>query len=92
MQTFKTAVFGTGFVGRVHLDLTLDELPLRDCTPFLDAGHEHLSSFEKFKLLAVTGGIPSYLERLDPASSAEANIHRLCFTREGFLFREFELA
>lgn len=81
----------TGFVGRVHLDLTLDELPLRDCTAFLDPGHGHLSSFEKFKLLAVTGGIPSYLERVDPASSAEANIHRLCFTREGYLFREFDV-
>lgn len=81
----------TGFVGRVHLDLTLDELPLRDCAPFLNAGHRHLSSFEKFKVLAVTGGIPSYLERIDPASSAEANIHRLCFTREGYLFREFDV-
>ena len=41
--------------------------------------------------MAVTGCIPSYLERIDPASSADANIHRLCLTREGFLFREFDL-
>ncbi len=81
----------TGFVGRVHLDLTLDELPLRHCMPFLEAGHRYLSSYEKFKVLAVTGGIPSYLERIDAASSADANIHRLCFTREGYLFREFDL-
>jgi hypothetical protein len=81
----------TGFVGRIHLDLTLDELPLRYCAAFLEAGHRYLSSYEKFKILAVTGGIPSYLERIDPASSADANIHRLCFTREGFLFREFDL-
>lgn len=71
--------------------LTLDELPLRDCAPFLQAGHRHLSMYERFKILAVTGGIPSYLERIDPASSAEVNIHRLCFTREGYLFREFDL-
>jgi hypothetical protein len=31
------------------------------------------------------------LERIDPTAAAEANIHRLCFTREGFLFREFDL-
>jgi hypothetical protein len=33
----------TGFVGRVHPDLTLDELPLRHCAPFLQGGHEYLS-------------------------------------------------
>jgi AAA+ ATPase superfamily predicted ATPase len=87
----RNILHSTGFVGRVHLDLTLDELPLRDCAPFLEAGHQFLASYEKFKILAVTGGIPSYLERIDPASSADANIQRLCLTREGFLFREFDL-
>lgn len=87
----RNILHSTGFVGRIHIDLTLDELPLRDCAPFLQGGHRHLSSYERFKILAVTGGIPSYLERIDPASSAEANIHRLCFTPEGYLFREFDL-
>jgi hypothetical protein len=81
----------TGFVGRVHLDLTLDELPLHHCAAFLEAGHRYLSNYEKFKILAVTGGIPSYLERVDATSTADANIRRLCFTREGFLFREFDV-
>ena len=81
----------TGFLGRVHLDLTLDELPLRHCAPFLEPGHRYLSNYEKFKIVAITGGIPSYLERVDPTSSADTNIHRLCLTREGFLFREFDL-
>ncbi len=87
----RNILHSTGFVGRVHFDLTLDELPLRHCAPFLEAGHRYLSSYEKFKIMSVTGGIPSYLERIDAASSADANIHRLCFTPEGFLFREFEL-
>lgn len=87
----RNILHSTGFVGRIHVDLTLDELPLRDCAPFLQTGHRPLSSYERFKMLAVTGGIPSYLERIDPAASAEANIHRLCFTREGYLAREFDL-
>jgi hypothetical protein len=87
----RNILHSTGFVGRVHLDLTLDELPLRYCAPFLEAGHPYLSSYDKFRIVAVTGGIPSYLERIDPASGADANIHRLCLTREGFLFREFDL-
>jgi len=81
----------TGFVGRVHLDLTLDELPLRHCAAFLQSGHQYLSDYERFKIVSVTGGIPSYLERIDPTSSADANVQRLCLTREGFLFREFDL-
>jgi uncharacterized protein len=87
----RNILHSTGFVGRVHLDLTLDELPLRDCAPFLATGHEYLSSYDKFKIVAVTGGIPSYLERIDPTASADANIRRLCFTPDGFLFREFDL-
>ena len=36
----RNILHSTGFVGRVHLDLTLDELPLRDCVPFLETGHQ----------------------------------------------------
>jgi uncharacterized protein len=73
----RNILHNTGFVGRVHVDLTLDELPLRDCVPFLEPGHTHLSSYEKFKFVSVTGGIPSYLERIDPGLSADSNIQRL---------------
>jgi len=87
----RNILHSTGFVGRVHLDLTLDELPLRHCEPFLARGRSHISDHEKFKIVSITGGIPSYLERIDPSTSAEANIQRLCFEKGGFLFREFEI-
>jgi hypothetical protein len=32
-----------------------------------------LSSYERFKIVAVTGGIPSYLERVDPSASSDAS-------------------
>jgi hypothetical protein len=38
----------------------------------------------------VTGGVPKYLEEIDPKRGAEENIKRLCFTRGGFLVEEFE--
>ncbi len=41
-------------------------------------------------MLAVTGGVPRYLEELRPDLSAEGNLHRLCFHREGLLFKEFD--
>jgi uncharacterized protein len=41
-------------------------------------------------MLSVTGGIPKYLEEINPRLSAEDNIKRLCFTHGGFLVEEFE--
>lgn len=87
----RNILHSTAFVGRVHLDLTLDELPLRYCATFFKRGHSYLSSYEKLRMLSVTGGIPAYLERIDPATSADANITRLCFKKDGYLFKEFEI-
>lgn len=77
----------TGFMGRLSLILTLQELSLSDCQAFLGDGYR--SEYEIFKLLAVTGGIPRYLEEIYDDLSAEENIRRLCFTKKGILFREF---
>ncbi|WP_238375380.1 AAA family ATPase [Rickettsia massiliae] len=79
----------TGFVGRISYRLTLDELPVQDCSKFwLKAGH-YISAYEKFKVLAVTGGIPRYLEEIKPELSAEENIRDLCFIKGGALVNEF---
>ncbi len=40
--------------------------------------------------MAVTGGIPRYLEEIRPDQSAEENIYRLCYQKEGLLFSEFD--
>lgn len=80
----------TAFVGRISLDLTLQELPLNECGHFWGKKEAYVSSYEKFKLLSVTGGIPRYLEEIDPSISSDENIRRLCFEKEGILFSEFE--
>jgi AAA+ ATPase superfamily predicted ATPase len=80
----------TGFVGRISLTLTLEELPLHDCDQFFGQKRHLISAYEKFKLLAVTGGIPRYLEEIRPALPAEENIKNLCFSPEGILFSEFD--
>ena len=77
----------TGFVGRISYTLTLDELPLADCNKFWP---KNISAYEKFKILAVTGGVPKYLEEINPKLAAEENIKKLCFTKGGFLVEEFE--
>ena len=77
-----------GFMGRVSLTLTLDELPLHDANRFWE--NRQISASEKLKLLCVTGGIPRYLEEIQPNQTAEQNIKRMCFSPEGFLFSEFD--
>jgi AAA+ ATPase superfamily predicted ATPase len=82
----KNILSSTGFVGRISYTLTLKELPLSDCNKFWPKG---ISAYEKLKVLSVTGGIPKYLEEVDPKMSAEANIKKMCFTKGGFLSEEF---
>jgi AAA+ ATPase superfamily predicted ATPase len=79
----------TGFVGRDSWDIVLDELPLFYCNRFWGKAAERISAGEKLKVLSITGGVPKYLEEIDAGRSSEENIRRLCFHREGILFREF---
>lgn len=79
----------TGFMGRQSLALTLDELPLNDCVEFWNS-QSYISPQEKLIMLSVTGGIPRYLEAINPNLSAEQNIKNLCFMKEGILFSEFD--
>jgi len=77
-----------GFMGRISLTLTLDEMPLCDANKFWRS--KSVSAYEKFKVLCITGGLPRYLEEIQPEQTAEQNIKRLCFTKEGILFTEFD--
>lgn len=80
----------TGFVGRITIDLVLEELPLNVCNAFWHQKAKMISPYEKFKLLSITGGVPLYLEQIRPDLPAEQNIRDLSFTRGGLLVREFE--
>ena len=80
----------TGFVGRITFDLILKELPLNVCNAFWSPKENRISSYEKFKLLGITGGVPFYLEQIRTDLSAEQNIQDLCFTDGGLLVREFD--
>jgi hypothetical protein len=86
----RNVLSGTGFVGRVSLHLQVDELPLPHCNEFWGTAKSRISAFDKLKVLAVTGGVPRYLEEIVLKESAEENVRRLCFRPEGLLFREFD--
>lgn len=86
----KNIVKSTGFMGRPSLYMTLGELSLSECNQFWDKQGKNISAFEKLKFLAVTGGVPRYLELMNPKLSAEENIKQLCFSKDGPLLNEFE--
>lgn len=86
----KNIIQSTGFLGRPSLYMNLEELPLHECDKFWGTQNQKISAYEKFKLLSVTGGIPRYLEQMNPSLPAEENIKRLCFMKESPLLNEFE--
>lgn len=84
----KHILRNTGYLGRPTLQMTINELSLHDCNKFWR--NDNISAFEKLKILNITGGVPRYLELIDPHCTAEDNIKRLCFDPDSPLFEEFK--
>lgn len=86
----KNILRHTGFVGRFSLVLDLDELSIKESNEFLNKMGFCSSAYERCKILAVTGGVPRYIEEVNPNLLADENIKNMCFKKSGILFREFE--
>ncbi|MBQ7651316.1 MAG: hypothetical protein IJS15_10170 [Victivallales bacterium] len=78
------------FMGRRSLDIVVKELPLKDCVKFWGKVASRIDSREIIDVLSVTGGIPRYLEEIDPSLSAEENIRRICFRPNSVLRMDFD--
>ena len=86
----KNILDNTGFVGRFSRDIVLRELSLPLCRQFWGETAERLAPRDIIDVLAVTGGVPRYLEEVNPSLSANDNIRNLCFTPDGTLFQDFK--
>lgn len=42
-------------------------------------------------MLSVCGGVPRYLEEIDPSLTVDESLRRSCFTPGGYLFKDFDL-
>jgi len=78
------------FYGRRSLDIVLKELPLDQCVQFWGQRAKRIDPREIVDVLAVTGGVPRYLEEINPSLSAAENIKRLCFKPNGVLRVDFD--
>ena len=80
----------TGFTGRFSRDYVIPELSLAECTEFWGEAKNRINEREILDVLSVTGGVPRYLEEVDPGLSADENIRRMCFVKGGELYRDFD--
>ena len=78
------------YVGRRSLDMVVPELPLRECVRFWGRAASRTDVREIIDVLSITGGIPRYLEEINPKLSAEENIRRLAFLPNGVLRDDFD--
>ncbi len=85
----KNILGSKGFAGRTSLDVVVPELPVSDCVKFWRGRAGRLPCRELLDVLSVTGGVPRYLEEIDPSLSADENLRLMCFSPEGYLFRDF---
>lgn len=86
----KNILRSTGFVGRISLVIHLKPLSIQESVYFLRKKGFSGSIYEVLKILSVTGGIPWYLDLIDPKESADQNIYELCFEPASQLVNEFQ--
>ncbi len=86
----KNILHSTAFVGRIALVLHLKPLSIQESVLFLRKKGFRGSIYEILKILSVTGGIPWYLDLIDPKGTADQNIYELCFEPASQLVNEFQ--
>ena len=77
-------------MGRRSLDLVVPELPVAECVKFWGKRASRVPLREIVDVLSVTGGVPRYLEEINPSLTAEENIRRLCFRPRAVLRTDFD--
>ena len=86
----KNILGSTGFAGRLSRNYVMPELSLSECVQFWGSAASRIAPREIFDVLSITGGVPRYLEEIDPGVSADENIRRMCFEKGGELFKDFD--
>lgn len=83
----KHLIHSEALHNRKTLEMKIDPLPANEAKIFFK---NKRSLFEICKFLMIFGGIPKYLEQLNPNLSFGQNLDKLCFMKNGFFINEFE--
>ncbi|TAF95040.1 MAG: ATP-binding protein [Cytophagia bacterium] len=79
-----------GLYNRVTHPIQLEPFTLAECKAFFEAKSPSVDHYQLLQLYMVFGGIPFYLDFIDPRKSATQNINDLCFKPKGKLRNEFD--
>lgn len=83
----KHLIHSEALHNRKTIEMKIEPLLAKDAQLFFKRKR---SLYEICKFLITFGGIPKYLEQIDPNLSYEQNIDKLCFNRNAFFINEFE--
>lgn len=83
----KHVIHSQALHNRKTFELKVDPLPSYEAQDFFK---RKKSSLETTKFLLTFGGIPKYLEQINPRESYSINVDKLCFQKAGFFVHEFE--
>ncbi len=87
----KNIIKSTAFYGRMSMIHTLHPLTIPAAARFLKYMKFKGELSDIYRILCVTGGVPFYLEQINPKLSAKDNIKALCFKENGLLVGEFDM-
>ncbi|MBL0911859.1 MAG: AAA family ATPase [Bacteroidia bacterium] len=79
-----------GLHNRVTRRMKILPFTLHECEAFLRSRHIHWTRYQLIEIYMALGGIPYYLNALQPGMSPAQNIDRLCFSETGLLRQEFD--
>jgi len=78
------------YFGRRSLDIVVPELPVQECVKFWGEKATQIPEREIVDFLSVTGGVPKYLEELNPSLSTAENLRRMAFRPHAVLRTDFD--
>ena len=80
-----------GLYGRLTHRIMLQPFTLGEADMFLKSHRVAMSKYEVAELYMIMGGIPYYLDKIDPRLSLAQNVDRLMFNPNGELYDEFSM-
>lgn len=79
-----------GLHNRLTESIRLQPFTLRETRDFLDSRKIELPEDKILELYMAMGGVPLYLQQVRKGLSATQNINKICFTKNGLLYNEFD--
>ncbi len=79
-----------GLYNRITRAIRLDPFTLKETHAYLSSLGMKYSLQQSLEIYMAIGGVPHYLQQLEPGHSAAQNIDLLCFSKNGLLREEFK--